>query len=327
MTDNAPATIRPAMTALAAGTGGHPEWIWRNGELLPWAQATVHVNAVGHASVAAVFEGIKAYLAEDGDRLLAFRLDEHLKRLYSSARICRLHLPFVLDEMRAAALDLLQANGYRQDTYLRPWAFPAGVIHEQMVPADVRCDMVVDSWPFTSHLFTPRACRAAVSSWLRVGDACMPPRVKAFSNYHNGRLAVLEARNNGHDWPILLNERHKISEGPGACIALVRDGVLATPSLTSGVLESITRDTALTLLREAGVPVEEREVDRSELYLADEIFYLGTAWEILPVAEVDGLVVGDGTIGSVAARLERDYADVVRGVSGRHPEWLIEVKI
>ncbi len=283
----------------------------------------IHVNAVGHASVAAIFEGIKAYRGDDG-RLRLFRLDEHLKRLYTSARISRLRLPFQRPELHAAILRLMRANEFRDDTYVRPWAFPEGVIREQMVPADVTCEMVIDTWPFTSQLFTPRECRAMVSSWVRISETSMPPRVKAFSNYHNGRLAVLEAHTNGHDWPILLNDQGKVSEGPGACVALVRDGVLVTPSLTSGVLESITRATALTLLRDAGMPVEERQVDRTELYLADELFFLGTAWEILPVAEIDGLAVGDGKMGPVARQLERDYDAVVRGRSDRYRDWLTD---
>lgn len=315
------------LAALASGQGEHPELIWRNGELLPWASATTHVNAVGHASVAAVFEGIKAYLADDGERLLVFRLDEHLRRLLQSARICRLGLPHDLAELREACVELVRANNYTADTYLRPWVFPRGIIREQMVPAGVECEVVIDSWPFTSHLGTPRGCRAAVSSWLRVSDASMPPRVKAFSNYHNGRLAVIEARENGHDWPILLNERHKVSEGPGACVALVRDGKVITPSLSSGVLESITRATALELLAESGFPVEEREVDRSELYLADELFYLGTAWEVLPITAIDGLTVGDGKMGPVAARFEQVYADLIRGRADAHSEWFTEIAL
>lgn len=318
---------QPTMAALASAGATHPEWIWRNGELVPWERATVHVNAVGHASVAAVFEGIKAYLAGDGTRLRVFRLDEHIERLYASARLCRLRLPYPPERLREAVLELLRANRYREDVYIRPWAFPAGLVREQLLPADVACEVVIDSWPFTSHLRQPRGCRAAVSSWLRVSDAAMPPRAKAFSNYHNGRLATIEARANGHDWPILLNERHKVSEGPGACVALVRGGTVCTPALTSGVLESLTRASALTLLREAGYPVEEREVDRSELYLAEEVCYLGTAWEILPVRSVDGLVIGDGTAGPVTAHLEQMYAAVVRGESAEHPEWVTEIAL
>lgn len=304
-----------------------PRWIWRDGAIRSWAQATVHVNAVGHASVAAVFEGIKAYRAADSERLLVFRLDEHLDRLFDSARLCRLHLPHTHDELRQACLDLLAANDSRGDTYLRPWVFPRGLIREQMVPAGAECETVIDSWPFTSHLRTGANCRAAVSSWIRVPAAAMPPQAKAFANYSNGRLALIEARENGHDWPIMLNDRHQVAEGASACVALVIDGVLVTPSLTSGALAGITRDSLLVLAREHGVPVQEREVDRSELYLAEEIFFMGTAWEILPVAAIDGLQVGNGAMGPLAALLEWEYSSIVRGRCDRHPEWLTPVAL
>lgn len=310
----------PQLHAGREATGA--TWLWRNGELVPWQDATIHVSSVGHASVAAVFEGIKAYRAADGDRLMVFRLDEHLRRLHQSARLCRLGLPYSVAELRAAVLELLAVNGYRDDTYIRPWVFAAGVIREQLVPADVACEVVIDTWPFVSQLLSPRGCRAAVSSWIRAGDSAMPPRAKAFSNYHNGRLAAMEAKVNGHDWPILLNDRHQVAEGPGACVVLVRDGRVVTPSLESGVLDSITRATALELLAEQGHPVEQRGVDRSELYLADEICFVGTGWEVLPVTSIDGLTVGDGDIGPVTAALEKTYASVVRAESNLHAEWL-----
>ncbi|MET8803369.1 branched-chain amino acid transaminase [Streptomyces sp. NPDC004546] len=303
-----------------------PTWLWRSGELVPWSDALIHVNAVGHASAAAIFEGIRAYRSAVGGSLLLFRLGEHLRRLLDSARICRLDLGHDQDELAAAVVAVLRANRYQDDAYIRPWAFAKGFVKEQMVPADSLCEVVVDSWPFPSDLAAAGGCRAAVSSWTRISEASMPPRVKAFSNYHNGRLATMEARENGHDYPILLNERHKVSEGPGACVALVRAGKVITPSLTSGVLESITRDTALHLLREEmGMPVEEREVDRTELYLADEIFFMGTAWEILPVTWMDGLRVGSGSPGPVARRLREIYTRVVRGESAAHKHWLTEV--
>ncbi|MFI9530623.1 branched-chain-amino-acid transaminase [Micromonospora rosaria] len=314
-----------ALGSFADPSAAPATWIWRDGALVPWREATVHVTSVGHASVAAVFEGIKAYRAVDGDRLLVFRLDDHLDRLYESARLCRIVIPFSPDELRTAVLETLRANGYRDDTYVRPWAFPRGLVREQMVPAGVECEVVIDTWPFTSHLFRERACRAGVSTWTRPGDSQLPARVKAFSNYHNGRLAVMEARVNGHDWPVLLNDRGQVSEGAGACVALVRRGTVVTPSLTSALLAGITRSTALDLLRDLGVPVEEREVDRTELALADEVFFVGTGWEVLPVGTIDGLVVGDGGTGPVTARLERAYADTVRGVLPARPGWLTEV--
>jgi branched-chain amino acid aminotransferase len=313
--------------ALASPDAQHPAWLWRSGELVPWEQAQIHVNAVGHASVAAVLEGIKAYLADDGRRLLVFRLDDHLRRLAESARLSRLELPWDTAALHRAVVELLTANGYRADTYLRPWAFPKGIIREHMVPAGSVCEVVVDSWAFETSLDSTGGCRAAVSSWRRIGEASMPPRAKAFANYHNGRLALLEARENGHDWPVLLNEQGKVSEGAGACLALVRNGTVITPSVASGILPGITRDTALTLLRDLGVPVEERTVDRSELQLADEIFFMGTAWEVLPVTAMDGLTVGDGTPGPLTRKLSAAYARLVRGREDRYSHWWTEVPL
>jgi branched-chain amino acid aminotransferase len=313
------------LDSLAGPRSQHPEWIWRNGEIMRWEEACVHVNAVGHASTAAIFDGIKAYRSGAGDEMLVFRLDDHLCRLHDSARICRLSLPYDRRALRTAVLDLLQANRYRCDAYIRPWAFPSGVIREQMVPAGSRCEVVVDSWPFQSGLSGRQGCRAAVSSWVRISEASMPPRAKAFSNYHNGRLAMIEARENGHDWPIMLNDRHQLAEGPGACIALVRQGTVVTPHLTSGVLESVTRASILTLLADLDIPALERAVDRSELYLAEEVFFMGTAWEILPVTAVDGLIVGNGSPGPVTRRIAQTYEETVRGRSSLHTDWLTRI--
>ncbi len=315
------------LLSLAGTDDWQPSLIWLDGQLQEWSSATVHVNAVGHASVAAVFEGLKAYVGDGGDRLLVFRLDDHIRRLYDSARIARLQLPFEPGQLVDAVLELLSATGVAGDMYVRPWAFPKGLIREQMVPAGASCRVAIDCWPFTASLDQETGVDAAVSSWQRISDASMPPRVKAFSNYHNGRLAVMEARANGHDWPVLLNDRHKVAEGPGACIALVRDGVLITPNLSSGVLDGLTRDTVLRLAGDDGLSVEVREVDRSELYLADEIFFLGTAWEILPVITIDGLRVGEGKRGPVATRLSGQYEDVVHGRNEAYADWVTPVEL
>jgi branched-chain amino acid aminotransferase len=284
------------------------------------------VNAVGHASVPAVFEGIVAYTSQDREQLYVFRLREHMQRLLDSLRIVRLGTRFSLDEMAQAVIDLLRANKVRRDTYIRPWAFVEGIVYELISPADAPTELVIDMWPFESHLLEERGITAGVSSWTRVEDNVLPPRAKAFANYHNGRLAAIEATANGFDRSLLLNGRGKLTEGPGSCVALVRDGVVITPTVTSGVLEGITRASLLRLCPEAlDIRVVEREVDRTELYLADELFYLGTGWEVLPIVEVDRLRVGDGKMGPVARAIDRAYHDVVRGIDRRYREWLTPV--
>ncbi len=313
-------------SALANEAGARPEFIWRNGKLVPWPEAVVHVNAVGHASVPSVFEGIVAYWNTEHEQLYVFRLREHMQRLLDSLKIVRLGTGFSLDEMVQGVVDLLRANKTRQDTYIRPWAFVEGIVYELISPANAPTELVIDMWPFKSGLLTERGVRVGVSSWSRIDDNVLPPRAKAFSNYHNSRLAAIEATANGYDRTLLLNARGKLTEGPGSCVALVRQGTVITPSLSSGVLDSITRDTVLRLFPELlGIPVLDREVDRTELYVADELFYMGTGWEVLPILEVDRIQVGDGRMGPITRAIERAYHDAVRGVDERYREWLTPV--
>jgi branched-chain amino acid aminotransferase len=314
-----------ATTDRSVGSGAHAPLLWRNGRLVSWSEATVHVTAVGHASVSSSFEGIRAYAGADGE-LYVFRLGGHLARLAASSRISRLDCPYSPGELSNACVALLRAINARVDTYLRPWVFARDLVREHIVPAGTPVECVIDTWPMPSHLGRLRSCRVCVSSWSRPGDNSMPPRAKTFANYHNGRLGTVEARANGHDWPIFLNDRGMVAEGPGACVALVRNGRLVTPSLSCGVLESLTRDTLLRLAAgERGLSVEERDVQRTELYLADELFFLGTGWEVLPITEIDGLPVGTGDVGPVTTELAQLYHDVVRGLLPRYSHWLTPV--
>jgi len=310
------------LSSLACEQAPDAAFLWRNGEIIPWGEALVHVRAVGHASVSAVFEGIKAYWNSDDGQLYVFRLREHLKRLVDSLKIARLSTCFSVDDLVQATLELLRANQARQDTYIRPWSFIKGIVYEQIAPAGAPTETVIETWPFRSQMLQERGCRVCVTSWTRIGDNVMPPRVKAFSNYHNSRLAAMEAVASGYDWPVFLNDQYKVAEGPGACVALVRNGAVITPEISSGLLESITRDTLLSLLRDRlGLPVFEREVERTELYLADELFFMGTGWEVLPILNVDGLPVGSGTMGPITQDLDRAYHDLVRGMDGSYPKW------
>jgi branched-chain amino acid aminotransferase len=302
-------------------------FIWRNGTILPWAEATIHVNAVGHASVAGIFEGIKAYWNEEQRQLYVFRLGEHLERFIASIKMVRYGFDYTLDQLRDAVVDLLRANEYHKGVYIRPYVFQKGIVRELLQPQPGRpTELVIDSWPFSSYRDMSQALNVCVSSWTRISDNVLPPRLKCFSNYHNGRLAAMEATVGGYDWPILLDDRGKVTEGPGACLLLVRKGKVIAPPVTSGILESITRDTMFVLLDEVlGVPFEQREVDRTELYVADEVFFVGTGWEIMPVASVDRLPVGNGRPGSLTLRLADVYRKVVSGEDERHPEWRTRV--
>ena len=308
---------------MAIYTEERATYLWRNGDHVPWEDALIHVNAVGHASVAGVFEGIKAYWNEEDDELYVFRLMEHLRRFAASIRMVRYGFDYSVDELRDAVLGLLRANAYRRDVYIRPYVFQAGLVRELLQPEPGKpTEVVIDSWPFSSYRDPKQALDVCVSSWTRIGDNVLPPRLKCFSNYHNGRLAAMEATVSGYDWPILLDAQGKVTEGPGACIALVRDGTVITPAATSSILESITRDAVGTIVREVlRMPYQERVVDRTELYVADELFFLGTGWELMPVRSVDRLVVGDGSVGPATQAIQAAYRGIVRGVDRRYPEW------
>lgn len=298
-------------------------YIWRNGEIIPWGEALIHVNAVGHASVAGIFEGLKAYWNEPQSQLYVFRLREHLDRFLRSIKMVRYGFQYTREQLERAVLELLRANEYRRSVYVRPYVFQKGMVRELLQPQPGKpTELVIDSWPFDSYRDRSKALHVCVSSWTRISDNVLPPRLKCFSNYHNGRLAAMEATVNGYDWPVLLDDRGKVTEGPGACLLLVRDGQVIAPPVTSGILESITRDTVLQLLaEELGIPCREREVDRTELYVADEVFFVGTGWEIMPVASVDRLPVGEGRSGPIAQAIADAYRRVVTGVDPRHPEW------
>jgi len=299
------------------------DYVWMDGGLVPWDQALVHVNLLGHATVSSVYEGIKAYWNVNAKQLFLFRLDDHLQRFKESIKMVRLNCQYSLDDLRKATLTLVLANEAREDFYVTPLIYKTGVLRWYSFPdLDHTTDVVIDMWPFTSHMTTERSINACVSSWTRLSDNSSSNRIKCVSNYHNGRMASIEAALNGYDAAIMLNDRGKVSEEPGACLFLVRKGKVVTPSITSDILESITRDTILRVCTEVlRIPTEERDVDRTELYIADEVFFCGTGREVLPVASVDRLPVGDGQMGPITKAIDQAYHDIVRGIDAHYDEW------
>ena len=300
---------------------GTPKYLWMDGELRPWEGATVHASHLGWSTMGAVFEGIKAYWNADAAELFGWQLAEHYARFATSMRLQRMRPEFTPEQLVQASCDLLRANDHRADTYIRPLAWHADATWFGHLE-DSRTGIVITTAPFASVLGSGRAVRACVSSWTRVGDNQLSPRIKCISNYQNSRLALLEATLDGYDQPILLNSAGKVTEGPAACVFIVRDGVAITPSLTSGILESITRTAVLRFCRdELGIPTQEREIDRTELYVADEVFFCGTGAEIAPVGEIDHFRIGDGSTGPITGRIEGFFHSVVRGRSHGYASW------
>ena len=309
-------------------TGENPPYIYWNGKLTPWEDATVHVTSIAWSALGAVFEGIRGYWNADQETLHIFRLDDHLDRLQASSRLVRLPLGFSNDEITADIVDLVKANDCRTDTYIFPLVFGADAEAKRFDPNSLLAEFTIRTRAMPSHLGTDFKQNARFSTWTRISDTVMPPRVKNISNYRNGQLATHEVRQDGYDVAFMLNPQGKVSEAPGACIAAVSKGKLITPDLTSGILESITRDAVITLAREElGLEIVERAVERTELYLADEVFTLGTAAEITPVVSIDKYQVGSGEIGPVTQQLESILESILRGENEKYAAWRTSVSL
>ena len=280
-----------------------------DGQLIPHADAVLHVTTDAVLRGGSVFEGVRAYRGTAGE-LLVFRLPDHLDRLFStSMRFLHLQLPYRPEALTEAICELLSANHIEDDAYIRVVVYIDESTHngDPGVPAG--------AFILATEGFNPAlpSMRVTLSPWRRMSDLAMPPRVKSGANYLNSRIATVDAERKGFDTAVLLNERGKVSEGPAMNIFLVRRGVLVTPRLTDGILEGITRSTIIHLAREVGIPVEEREVDATELYVAEEMFLTGTAYEIAPVHEIDGYEIGEMGGGLITKRLREAYFDMVRG--------------
>lgn len=295
-----------------------PKYIFLNDELVPWEDAKVHVSTVAFKFGTAVFEGLRGYWNEDHQQMYLFQMDAHMRRLEYSQKFMRFEQVFDGAYVREKTIELLRANEFRATVHSMATVFVEG-FGGPAVSGPVGLAITAATRGGPGQL--EEGCTAQVSSWQRVADNAMPMRVKCNANYQNGRLAGMQARADGYDTAILLNARGKVSEGPGMCFFMMRDGVASTPHTSSDILESITRSTVIDLLRESGVEVQERDIDRSELAAADEAFFCGTAWEVTPVTAIDRLKVGDGEVGSVVRGLQERFFSVARGESADHPEW------
>lgn len=305
----------------------NPKYLWWNGELREWESSTVHVTAIGWSSVGAVFEGIRAYWNDDEEELYVFRLHEHMHRLGQSMKMMRYEPTYSVETMTDAILELLRANDIREDTYIRPLVYRGGE-SKGFSAVGGTTEVLINTRPNPSHLLSGNHKSACISSWTRISDNVMPPRIKNVSNYRNGQLGNMEAKLNGYDVALFLNTQGKVAEGGGSCMMIVRDGVLITPDVTQSILESITRDAIMTLAREElGLQVVERPIDRTELYIADEVFMCGTAYEITPVSSVDHYEVGNAGIGPITHQLEEKLNDSFRNISGIRPEWRTAVGV
>ena len=299
------------------------EKIWINGELVDWADAKVHVAVHGLHYGSGVFEGIRCYDTPKGPAV--FRLHDHLVRLQNSAKVLYMDLPYTLEEMRSATHDLIRANGLAS-CYLRPIAF-YGYGELGVATTGNPVEVAIVSFPWGAYLgeeSQTRGITAKISSWNRIGPNVTPHVAKATGIYLNSMLATTEARRAGYDEAIMLSQDGYVADGPGENIFVVRDGRIVTPPLAMSILPGITRDTIIQIAQDLGYPVEETFLIRTDLYLADEVFMVGTATEVAPVRAVDDREVG---VGPVTRELQQAYSDTVNGRSERWSHWLDVVEL
>ena len=290
-----------------------------DGEFVPFADANVSIATHALQYGTGVFEGIRAYWNVSRGQLYVFRLREHFERMSRSCRILRIALPGDADFLSGVVLELLKRNDFRSDVYVRPLAFKAARVIKVALHG-VRDGFGVYAFPLGDYLSTG-GLAARTSSWRRISDDSIPARGKVTGAYVNTALAVDEASDAGAEEAIFLTASGHVSEGGGSNLFMVRDGTLVTPPVTDDILEGITRLTILELAAELGYPVAERQIDRTELYVADEVFFCGTGAQVAPVVTVDGRPVGGGRIGPIARAIGDRYLAIARGDDPAHADW------
>ena len=300
------------------------EKIWRNGQLIPWEQANIHVmsHVVHYGS--SVFEGIRCYGQPSGAAV--FRLPEHMQRLIDSAKIYRMTLPYSLDELCAAVVDVIENNGVAP-CYDRPIAL-RGYGEIGVNPTGSPIEVFIANFPWGKYVAGGHGgADVCISSWNRLAPNTMPALAKAGANYMNSQLIRMEADINGYAEGIALDVNGLVSEGSGENVFVVRNGVLYTPPLANSALSGITRDSVLTIARHFGLPVIEQSIPRELLYIADEVFFTGTAAEVSPIRSIDRIVVGDGNPGALTTQIADEFFGIANGLKPDRFGWLTPVKV
>ncbi|MCE4612467.1 MAG: branched-chain amino acid transaminase [Desulfurococcales archaeon] len=300
-------------------------YIWFDGKLIPFEDARIHVMTHSLHYGVGVFEGIRAYRTDNG-RTAIFRLYEHVDRLLLSANAYKLEIPYTRDEIAEAIIEVVRKSGF-DDCYIRPIAF-INATKLGVRPPTRRASLAIGVFKWGKYLGEAyyKGARVITSHWRRPPSDSLPMNSKATGHYINSYLATIEAHMKGFDEAILLDSRGFISEGPGQNLFIVKDTKLITPPLHASILPGITRDSIIKLARrELGIGVLEEDITLGMLYSADEAFFTGTATEVTPIVEVDGVPIGDGKPGKVSKRLQKLYEDVVRGRLPEYEEWLTYV--
>lgn len=297
------------------------------GEIVPIEQATVSITCNTLHYGTGCFGGLRAYWNADAERLYLFRPEDHYERFLNSAKMLLCELDYTIERLTEITVDLLAREGWQQNVYVRPIVYKDDGVFRVWLH-DATDKVAIFSQPVGSYIKSEKAIRVCVSAWRRVDDTAMPARGKVNGTYVNSALAKSDAMLSGFDEAIVLNQDGHVSEASAANFMMVRKGVVYTPPVTSNLLEGITRRTVIHLLREElGVEVVERDIDRSELYLADEAFFCGTGVQIAAIGSVDHRTVGDGTMGAITKQVRDLYMRVVRGDEPAYMHWLTPIPV
>jgi len=296
-------------------------WIWKNGSLVPWADATFHVSAHGLHYGSGVFEGIRCYETDNGPAV--FRLREHLERFYASAEVYNFKIPYTLDELTVAVSELIAANEL-SSCYIRPICFMgSGTLG--LHPGKCPIEVAIMAWPWGAYLGSEgleKGIRVTVSPWRKFHSSMMPTTAKACGQYLNSILAVQDAFARGYDEALLLDKDDRLAEGSGENLFVIKNGVIYTNKAADSILMGITRDAAIEIAKAEGYTVESRSLELTDLTDADEAFFTGTAAEITPIRELDGQPIGTGSRGPVTKAIQSKFFDVVNGRDDRFTKWL-----
>lgn len=298
--------------------------IWLKGEILNVNDAKINVLSPTSQFGLNVFEGIPCYWNEDENQLYAFRLDDHYNRLLRSAKLLQLDCKYTKEDFTKALKDVIKANEYDENLSVRQTLFVDGF---GSWGSEGPVEMFVAPIPRgrTSAEYNKKGLNCCITSWRRISDETLSPRIKCGANYINSRVGQREALRNGYDTCLFLNEVGKVAEGPGSCFFMIKDNTVITPQLTDSVLESITRDTVIQLAKHMGYKVIERSIDRTEFYTCDEAFLCGSAMEITPVLSIDRYTIGNGDTGNITKNIHLKYLDAVQGKDKEFKQWVTPI--
>ena len=301
------------------------EYVYLNGEYVDIAKASIPVRTHAFLYGTAVFEGIRAYWNEDEKQLYVFRAKEHYERLQRSAKIMYMESPHTVEEYCKITVDLMKKNNYKEDAYMRPTLYKSA---QKVGPGlfDNPDSFMIISNKMGDYIDTSKGLSVCVSSWRRNSDNAIPPRAKVAGSYANAALIKTDAHNAGFDDAVVLDEQGQVTEGSAMNLFLIQNGKLVTTMKTDNILVGVTRNTIIELAKDVlGLEVEERAIDRTELYISDEAFYCGTGAQVSPIVEIDHRKLGDGNVGPIAKELQKLYFDVVKGRVPKYKKWCMPV--